>query len=73
MKGFHTKNGKPTDILHSYSWMKCRYRQREKNAFNKDLYRTLSPYDKYLLRGYATALADKNSAYHYNKNKNKKK
>lgn len=68
---FVTKKGKPTDILHSKSWMSKSYKNREKNAFSKSLHKSLGYRDSLLLRGYATALADKNNAYHYNNKKKK--
>ena len=66
---FKTKKGTQTDILHSSNWFGKSLLQREKNAFSKELHKKLSHDDELLLRGYATALADKNHAYHYNKNK----
>lgn len=69
---FKTVHGKSTDILHSASWMNRSFAKREQNAFSKSLHKGLSHDDQLLLRGYATAVAERNNAWKYNQNKNKK-
>lgn len=67
---FETYKGNATDVLHSKQFNNMSYAQREKLAFAKNK-SALSKEDKLLLRGYASACADKNRAYFYKKNKNR--
>ena len=64
-KIFKTKNGKPTDILHSYNYYKAPYSSRRASAFDKDFLSKLSNRDKLLMRGYAQAKIEDMQAFTY--------
>ena len=63
---FRTKNGKETDIFHSYPYFKATAKQRNDLAFNKDIMSKLSEQDKWLLRGLAEKIVRDNEAFKYN-------
>ena len=69
---FTTSKGNPTDVLSSKQFNRMTHANREKLAFAKNK-SALSKEDRLLLRGYASACADKNRAYHYNNPKTKSK
>lgn len=69
---FETFKGNPTDVLNSKQFNKMTHAQRERLAFAKNK-SVLSKEDKLLLRGYASACADKNRAYLYKKRKTAKR
>ena len=63
---FKTKNGKETDIFHSYPYYKATAKQRNDLAFNKEIISKLSDKDKWLLRGWAEKIVRDNEAFKYN-------
>lgn len=63
---FKTKNGKPTDVFHSYPYFKATAKQRNDLAFNKQLLSKLSEKDKWLLRGLAEKIVRDNESFKYN-------
>lgn len=62
---FRTKNGKETDIFHSYPYYKATAKQRNDLAFNKELISKLSEKDQWLLRGLAEKIIRDNEAFKY--------
>ena len=63
---FKTKNGKETDVFHSYQYYKATAKQRNDLAFNKEIISKLSEKDKLLLRGLAEKIVRDNEAFKYN-------
>jgi len=63
---FKTKNGKETDVFHSYKYYKATAKQRNDLAFNKEIISKLSERDKLLLRGLAEKIVRDNEAFKYN-------
>lgn len=62
---FRTKNGKETDIFHSYPYYKATAKQRNDLAFNKQILSKLSEKDQWLLRGLAEKIIRDNEAFKY--------
>jgi len=62
---FRTKNGKETDIFHSYPYYTATAKQRNDLAFNKTVMSKLSERDKLLLRGLAEKIIRDNEAFKY--------
>lgn len=67
---FKSYTGKNTDILHSKEFLSKGFKERERIAFDKNVHKSLSEKDRLLLQGYATATAQRNKAFSYNKRNN---
>ena len=63
---FRTKNGKETDIFHSYPYYTATAKQRNDLAFNKSVLGELSERDKLLMRGYGQRIVEEQQAFKYN-------
>lgn len=63
---FYTRNGKETDVLHSYGWYKGKASMRNAMAFDKVFLDSLSQRDRNLMRGYAQAKVEQAQAFRYN-------
>jgi DNA polymerase III delta subunit len=61
-----TKNGKETDIFHSYPYYKATAKQRNDLAFNKQALGELTERDKLLMRGYGQRIVEETQAFKYN-------
>ena len=68
-KIFKTKNGKETDIMHSYNYFTATAKERNDLAFNKSVLGELSERDKLLMRGYGQRIVEEQQAFKY-KNQN---
>ena len=71
-KKLSTRNGKVTDIFHSYPYYTATAKQRRDLAFDKNVLSVLSERDKLLMRGYAQAKVEEVQAFRY-KNPNYKR
>lgn len=63
---FRSKNGKVTDIFHSYPYYKATAKKRNDLAFNKQALSELSERDKLLMRGYGQRIIEESQAFKYN-------
>lgn len=62
---FRTKNGKVTDILHSYPYYKATAKQRNDLAFNKTLLKQMSKRDRDIMYGYGAKIIQDQNAFKY--------